>query len=236
MVTKRNSALIAGIVILMMAAVAAFTYGYIHNTLIIPGNPENTVGNIKSSGLLFKAEILGWSLILICDVIAAWALYIFFRNDHPKLSLLMAGLRIIYTAILGVAILNFIQILNILGGNTIANSEFGTQKVILHLQSFEMTWSFGLIIFGFHLLLLGFLALKSWNIHRFWGIMLIVAAVSYVGIHCAKILLPEFENPVKTAEMILSLPMTFGEVGFAVWLIIRGGKANIHLHENLPNR
>ena len=99
-----------------------------------------------------------------------------------------------------------------------------------------MTWSFGLIIFGFHLLLLGFLALKSWNIHRFWGIMLIVAAVSYVGIHCAKILLPEFENPVKTAEMILSLPMTFGEVGFAVWLIIRGGKANIHLHENLPNR
>ena len=225
MKTIRNSAIIAGLAILIMAVVAAFSYGYVHNSLIIPENPEAIVHNIIESHQLFKAEIFGWVFILFCDVIAAWALYIFFKKDNREISLLAAGLRAIYAAILGIAIFNFIQILTVLDGRTAVNSAIINQKVMFYLESFETTWSFGLIFFGFHLLLLGYLAFKANNIiPRFWGILLLFAAVSYVGIHSAKILLPELESQIKTVEMILSLPMTVGEVGFAVWLTIRGGK------------
>ena len=224
MITIRKSAIIGGLSILFVAVAAAFTFGYVHNTLVIPGNPENTVRNINASGLLFKAEILGWALILSGDVIVAWALYIFFKNDNPDISFHAAGLRTIYAAILGVAIFNLIRILHILDSATTANAEIAMQKVMLYLNSFEKTWSFGLIIFGFHLLLLGFLALQSKATPSSWGVLLVIAALSYITIHSSKIGFPEFDGPIKTAEKVLSLPMAFGEIGFAFWLIFRGGK------------
>ncbi|MCF8459026.1 MAG: DUF4386 domain-containing protein, partial [Bacteroidales bacterium] len=79
-------------------------------------------------------------------------------------------------------------------------------------------------LFGLHLLFLGILVLRSKNIHAVWGILLVFAGISYIGIHTIKNFFPEFESQVKTAEMILSMPMAFGEVGFGIWLLIRGGR------------
>ena len=224
MKTERKFALIAGITLIFMAVAAIFTYGYIHNTLVVSGNPGITVANLKANGGLFQTEILGWHAILLCDVIVAWALFHFFKNENRKLSAITAGLRFVYTAILGVSIMNFIYILKIVNGNITITSESANQQIMAHFESFETLWSFGLIIFGFHLLLLGVLALQSERIQNFWGIVLVFAAVSYMVIHTSKLLLPEFESQVKTVETMLSLPMAFGEVGFAFWLIIRGGK------------
>ncbi|MFW5831321.1 MAG: DUF4386 domain-containing protein [Prolixibacteraceae bacterium] len=224
MKTNRKSALTAGFALIIMAVAAIFAYGYVHNSLVIPGNPDATTSNLKSSALLYRAEIAGWLIILILDVVAALALYVFFKNENRKLSVLAAGFRLIYSVVLGIAILNLIQILNILNGTF---PETAGNQILFHLNSFEKTWSFGLIIFGFHLLLLGILTLKSKNIRNLWGTLLVFAAVCYTVIHSAKFLLPEFESQIATAEMILSLPMAFGEVGFAFWLIIRGGKSRI---------
>ena len=220
--TNRKSALITGFALIIMAVVAGFTFGYIHNTLVVAGNPVATASNIKSSALLFRAEIAGWLIILILDVVATLALYIFFKNENRKLSALAAGFRLVYSAILGIAIINLVKMLNIPG-----NAETVNNQILFHLKSFDTAWSFGLIIFGFHLLLLGILVLQSKNIHNLWGILLVFAAVSYVFIHSAKFLIPEFENQIATAEMIFSLPMAFGEIGFAFWLIVRGGKSRI---------
>jgi len=224
MITERKSALIAGSTLVIMAVVAIFTYGYIHNTLVVPGEPVVTFNNLKSNGGLLRTEVLGWHFILLCDVIVAWALFQFFKNENRKLSAVTAGLRFVYTAILGVAILNFIYILKIVNGNMTITSESANQQVMAHFESFESLWSFGLIIFGFHLFLLGAMALQSNRIHNFWGIVLVFAAVSYTVVHSSKLLFPEFESQVKTVENMLSFPMAFGEVGFAIWLIIRGGK------------
>jgi hypothetical protein len=224
MKTNRKSALIAGVALIIMAVAAGFTYGYIHNTLVIANDPESTFNNLKLNGLLFQTEIFGWLLILILDVIVAWALYVFFKNENLKLSALAAGFRLIYSAILGIAILNLIQILNILNGTL---SETAGNQILFHLNSFENTWSFGLIIFGVHLFLLGILALQSKNIPNFWGMLLVFAAASYTFIHSAKFLFPEFETHIATAEMVLSLPMAFAEIGFAFWLIVRGGKSRV---------
>jgi hypothetical protein len=145
-------------------------------------------------------------------------------DENRKLALATSGLRLVYTAILGMAIFNFFLILNVLKGTDLVPLEEISQKVMLYLKSFENTWTFGLIVFGFHLLVLGILVLKTRNIHRFWGILLTFAGVSYILISSSKLIFPDLESPIKTVEMVLSLPMAFGEIGFAVWLIIRGGK------------
>jgi hypothetical protein len=226
MTTNRKSALIAGITLLFMAVAAIFTFGIIHNMLVVPGNQEATTANLTLNGGLFRTEVSGWYFILVCDVVVAWALYIFFKNENKKLSLLTATLRIIFVFIFGVALFHLINVLTILNGN-ITEVQMAGEQIMGSIESFETTWSFGLIIFGFHLLLLGVLALKSNRIHNFWGITLVVAAVSYIIVHSAKFLYPEFESQIAAAEMALSVPMAFGEIGFAFWLIMRGGKPKI---------
>ena len=219
--TNRKSALIAGVALVLMAVAAAFSFGYIHNSLVIPTDPNATINNILSLVSLFKAEVFGWIIILICYVVVSFALYYFFKNENRKLSFYTAAVRLVYSAILGVAIFYLIRILNLQGTENTDN------RILSHLESFTSFWSFGLIIFGIHLILLGFLTIQSKLMHKFWGFLLIFAGISYSVIHLSNHLFPELESQIKTAEMILSAPMALGEIGFAFWLIIRGGKPKI---------
>jgi hypothetical protein len=228
MKSNRKSALIAGIYLIIMAVAAGFTFGYAHNSLVIPENPEATLSNLQSSKTLFVAEIFGWSLILLCDIVVSFALYFFFKNENQKLASYAAVARLIYSAILGVAIFYLAQILSLFSRtNNTAN------EVMANLESFKTYWSFGLIIFGIHLSLLGTLALKSKLIRNFWGVLLIFAGISYSLIHSFYFLFPDLESNIKTAETILSLPMAFSEISFAFWLIIRGGKPKILYQNNI---
>lgn len=219
MKTERKSALIAGISLIIMAVAAAFAFGFVHSSLVIPGDSEATFINLTASKSLFLLEIIGWIIILICDVAVSLALYYFFKNDNRKLSFSTAFIRLVYSAILGVAIFYLIQVFNLLGGNTDLS---GT--AMSNIDSFKTAWSFGLIIFGVHLFLLGILAVKSSFIHRIWGILLIFAGISYSLIHVSNFLFPDFESQIKMVETALSAPMAIAEIGFAIWLIVRGGK------------
>jgi hypothetical protein len=175
---------------------------------------------------------LGWQLILVLDVIVAWGLYQFFKNENRKLSAITAGFRIVFVVVFGVAIFNLFPILKITNGNPESSTELMNQRILSHLNSFENIWSIALIIFGFHLLFLGILAIKSKPINRFWGISLVFAAISYILINSFHQILPDYESQITTAEMILSLPMAFGEVGFAFWLVFRGGKNQVLYRRN----
>jgi len=68
----RKAALISGISLIIMAIVAGFSYGYVHGSLVVPGDISTTYTNITSSSMLFKAEIIGWVVILLLDVLVAY--------------------------------------------------------------------------------------------------------------------------------------------------------------------
>ncbi len=211
----RKIAIIGGISILLMAMVAGFTYGFAHNSLVNQDNPGITYRNITSLGWLFRLEVLGWVVILLLDVVAAWALYVVFKKQNPNRSLLMAWLRLIYAAILAIAIQNLVQLFNI--------HQIDVNQTMSHIQSFENMWSLGLIVFGFHLLELGQLVLKS-SAHKIFGILLVLAAISYLFVNVSKVLFGNTIEGLGVVESILSFPMAIGEISFAVWLIVKGGK------------
>lgn len=210
-------AIIAGISLLLMAIAAGFSFGYAHSQLVQPDDANTTLQNLLHSKGLFQAEILGWWLILILDVTVAWALFHFFKSVSKPISALTAWLRVIYSIILGMAIWQLMNICNLLE----ETSEVTAQSVMDYFQSFESIWTLGLIVFGFHLIGLGYLALKSRL--RFWGILLIIAGLSY-SLVCILKQFQSLESLATNLEMILSIPMTVGELGFAVWLLIRGRK------------
>ena len=66
--------------------------------------------------MVFRVGIFCWIIILITDLLASWDFYLVLRPVYRDLSLLMGWLRLIYTAILGTTILNYVHVLLLLSG------------------------------------------------------------------------------------------------------------------------
>ena len=224
----RRAAIITGITMLVMAGCAAFTVGFVNSSLIVEGDADITVSNILNSLALFRSGVFGWLVILVSDIIVSWSLYLFLKQVDNSLALLGAWFRFIYCAILGASIMNLVYILLMLsGGRTPAvQSNQLNAQVMLLIDAFNKMWSFGLIIFGLHLLIIGTLVLKSGFIPKILGILLLIAAISYVIIHLLHIFFPQFEKTTLVLENILSLPMATGELAFGIWLLIKGGRTS----------
>jgi hypothetical protein len=231
----RRLALITGTALMIMTLAAAFSYGFAHESLLVPGDADATLQNLISRNPLLKAEILGWIIILACDIIVAWSCYVFLKPVSKSLSLLGAWLRLMYSAILGVAIMNLLWV-QLLSTDTDTRSSFAPnqlgEQAILHLEAFESIWSVGLILFGGHLLILGLLACRSKIVPLWIGILLLTASLGYVLIHLFNLFLAEYEGIGRVLNAIFILPMTAGELGFGLWMLFRGGKTPLRRHSD----
>ncbi|PIE93348.1 DUF4386 domain-containing protein [Bacillus fungorum] len=219
--TERKYALFAGSSLLVMAFIAFFSYGFVHGTLVVQENANTTFHNIQTSNSLFKAEIFGWIIIFITDIVAAWALYFFLKPIHTSLSLLATLLRLMYTAILGIAIFNLILVL-LLSKSTIANPEAYT---MLFLNAFAYIWSVGLIIFGLHLFVLGYIAFLSKHIPKCISLLLFIASIGYIVIHVMNTMFSQYDTVISIIQALFQLPMIAGELSLAIWLLLKGGKS-----------
>ncbi|MBJ8054784.1 DUF4386 domain-containing protein [Bacillus cereus] len=218
---ERKFALFAGTSLLVMAFISFFSYGFAHGNLVVQGDASATLHNIQTSNSLFKAEIFGWIIIFITDIIASWALYFFLKPIHASLSLLTACLRLTYTAILGIAIFNLTFVL-LLSKSTVANSEAYT---MLFLEAFEYIWSVGLIIFGLHLFVLGYVTFLFKQIPKFISILLFITAIGYIVIHAMNTMFSQYDTIISIIQVLFQLPMIAGELSLAIWLLLKGGKS-----------
>lgn len=225
-VSQRTAALVAGFSIVIMAVLAGYAYGYILQSLIVPNNPKLSANNIKSSMTLFRVGICSFLVIVICDILAAWGIHISLKHVNESLSLLSAWFRLVYSGILAIALLNFTFVVLLLNDADYL-SVFETNQlnawVIFFLKGFNNIWSIGLVIFGCHLMVLGYLVVRSGFIPKIFGVLLIIAALCYIISNFANLLLHDYEKYKSTVELFTSLPMIVGELGFGLWLLFKGG-------------
>ncbi|MGC9343013.1 MAG: DUF4386 domain-containing protein, partial [Bacteroidales bacterium] len=154
--SKRKQALIAGISLIIMAVAAIFAYGYVFPQVEVPANPLATWDQLTENTSLYMAGLAGWLIIFITDILVTFSLFYFFRGTHKNLSMLTAATRFVYTIILGIAIGWLFSLLPFQNGKDIDSIQAGTQ-VLIAMDNFRKIWSVGLIIFGLHLLGLGYL-------------------------------------------------------------------------------
>jgi hypothetical protein len=209
---EKKAGWIAGASLVLMAIAAGFSYGYVLGGLV-SDSAEITFKNITDNRLLFLAGLAGWVVIFITDIIVAAGLYLFFKRTNKRISLLTAAIRIIYTIFLGFAISRLFAMVPVFSGRLSATD---LQRL---LDGFEKTWSLGLIIFGFHLVGLGFLSLKNKSVPRFFGYLLYFAGMSYTLLNVAKNFSSISVQVINQWEVGLSLPMALGEILLALWLI-----------------
>ncbi|MDN3689343.1 DUF4386 domain-containing protein [Cyclobacterium jeungdonense] len=215
---KRKMALFSGFSLIAMALAAGYAYGYVYGGLIDMNSPQDTYRNLRASGTLFRNGMVAWGAIVLLDLLVAGSLYGFLKEVHPRLSALTALIRALYAFILLAAVAHLVEAL------ALVEAAAGAIEVLLALQRFELIWSQGLILFGFHLFGMGLLSVKARFVPSFFGWLLLVAGCCYTGIHLAKIALPGYAQQIAFIEMIASVPMALAEIGLAFWLVFRGGK------------
>lgn len=226
-ISLRTAALVAGFGSVLTAIVAGFAFGFVHASLIVPADAAATVSNITASGTLFRAGIFAWLITIILDLLVAWSLYVFFKPVNRSVALLLGWLGVAAATISGIAQLDVVAVLPLLGGADYLKVFDPAQLhalAFLFINAFDKIWAIGLFVFGCHLLVRGYLALKAGYIPRIFGVLLVIASLCYLVTTSANILLPNYDTYKATVDMIIAGPLAIGELGLAFWLIFRGGK------------
>lgn len=218
---EKKHGIIAGISLVIMAIAAGFSFGYAHNNLVAD-SPESILNNLLANSSLFYSEITGWCIIFITDIVVAIALYFFFRNTSKQLSAIAAFIRIVYTLLLGIAIIQLFKVFAIISVDHPVFDKLLATETAAHFQMFEKLWSIGLIVFGLHLVGLGYLSLKSEFVPRLLGYLLYFGGLGYTFLHGSRQLSLFDLKVINSAEAILALPMALAEILLAFWLIYNG--------------
>ncbi|NPE29485.1 DUF4386 domain-containing protein [Methanococcoides sp. SA1] len=219
-ISQRKASIVAGFGLLAMTIAFIFADIFALQSLIVPGDATETANNIMANEGLFRMAICGFMIVIILDVLVAWALYVLLKPVNKSLSLLMAWFRLVYATILTFSLV-FLVIVLLLLSDADYLTVFGTDQlhaqVMLFLNAFRDGWAIGLVFFGLHLALLGYLVFKSDYIPRILGVLLIVTGLSYLIDNFGKFLFPNF-------DVAISVVLGWGELVFMFWLLWKGGK------------
>ena len=224
MKNQRRIAIITGISLVLMAIFGIFSLGYAYTQFDNPEQSEFLKDIILANMGLYQSMLIGILIIIILDFIVSYTLYKYFENDNKKMSLLSGIIRVIYTLIFVIATYYLTKNLN--------TNELTNQKVISNYHKFQTIWNIGLVIFGFHIILIGWLMKLHNKIPKILWSITLLAGVSYMVTSFLKVVSPDSEF-VETLIMILALPMTIGELGLAIWLWIKGGKRTTQKNSEL---
>lgn len=226
-VPTRQGALIAGFSYLAIFVLAIFANFFVLERLVDQDDAAATASNIAESETLFRFALVAFLVVFLLDVLIAWALYVFFRATSTEVSLLAAWFRLVHAIMMGAALVFFFVVLELVSGDDYLGAftpgELDAQ-VTFFLEAFDTLWLIGLAAFGIHLALLGFLVLRSAAIPKVLGILLYLAGAAYVTDTVAHGLLANYADYETVFLVIVVVPSVIGELAFAVWLLLRGGR------------
>lgn len=211
---------ITGLLILIMAAIAAFSMAYVPATLIVPGDAATTAQQIMAAEGLFRLGMVGDMAIFLIEIALCALLYVLLKPVSQTLSLIAAFARLAMTIIQGANLINHFLVLLFLGGAsylTVFAPEQQQALALLFINAHETVVLIWGIAFGLHLLVAGYLVYQSGYLPRLVGMLLILAALCYFTQSFGNLLFPQ-SKPLFTSIGLLSIV----EIALPLWLLIKG--------------
>jgi hypothetical protein len=207
----RGAALIAGLGLLLMAVLAGLANFAVLQRLIMDGDAAATASAILDTLGIFQLAIVALFSVAVLDVIVAWALLIFFYPVHHALAVIAAGCRVLYALIFAVAVSRLLSAAQLLGERQINSST--EAEVLAEIQQFDDIWRLSLGLFGVHLLLIGWLALRSGVVPRLIGVLVAIAGLGYLIDSLASLLSAAYAFELASFTFV-------GEVVLMIWLLV----------------
>ena len=149
--SQRQAAVVAGVASLLMFVGAMVAELYARQRLIVPGDAALTAQQLLAEPGAFRVGMAGYLLVLVGDLLAALAFYVFFAPVHRHLSLLAAWIRVLYTAVYVVALSKLWTGFALVAGEGVAAgmSQADAQvQALWDFRAFEWGWAFGMVFFA----------------------------------------------------------------------------------------
>lgn len=224
-IASTQAARIAGIGYVIVFLLGIFANFFAYENLIVPGNASSTFYNIIANESLFRFGVASWFIIIACDIIVAWALYLFLKPINKDLALLAAWFRLIFVAILSSCFVNHFSILQLLSNadylEAFESNQLHAQMMIL-LNAHKYGTHISFVFFGIHLFIIGYLIFKSSFIPRILGVMLIIASIGYLIDSFGNFLSSEYANNKTMFIVFVAIPAMISEFSLTLWLLIQG--------------
>ena len=225
--STRTAAVVAGIGYVAIFVLAIFANFMVREGLIEPGDAAATATNLRDSEALFRAGTVAFLAVFVIDIAVAWGLWIVFRSSNRDVSLLSAWSRLMYTVFLGVAVVFFYMVLELVSGPDYFEAFDAGQidaQIMLLLDAFNFTWLVGLVAFGLHLVLVGYLIVNSRLAPKVLGYILIVAGTAYIVDTLAVGLVANYQDYADACLAMVAAPSIIGEMWLGLWLLLRAGR------------
>lgn len=213
--TLRRAALIAGLSYLL----GPVTYAefHIYPKLVVADNAAQTLANISAQPKLFAIAMMCYVIAFLEDIVTAWALYYLLAPVSRTVSLLAAWMRIVYAGIAIIAAFNLAVAFR-LATTPVYATMFGrglAAQVWLAIHAFRYEWGLSLVVFGIHLVLVGYLIVRSWYVPKVLGVLLALDGLAWIVTE-----LQPYLYPAVNVDALFFV--FFAELLFMLWLLVGG--------------
>lgn len=213
---------LAGVLYLIITVAAIFAHFVIPAQFIVPGDAAATAANIAADETMFRIGLVGSELvILLSEIVLAVVLYVLLRPVNQTLSLVAAVSRLAMTTIHGLNLLNYYFVLRLINGDDLALA-FGPEQVqalvILFLDAHSIGFSIGIAFLILHVLILGYLIVRSGYFPKVLGFLFIAAGIGYLLDTIGLLLIPSYTTTPGWIAMVIAV----AEIAFPIWLLVKG--------------
>ncbi|MDG5491283.1 DUF4386 domain-containing protein [Psychroserpens sp. SPM9] len=218
----RKIAKISGIAYVMIFIAGFYSNFAVLESLVDSNNPTITTANFISNHSQFGIGLLGFVVMLFFDVLLVWSLTGLTKSVNRKITYIASLFRLLHALFFGIALFKLWSIYLLTSNASI--SDILKHSVVNLLIDFDTFWTIGLLFFGIHLIILGYLVLKSVDIPKALGFLLLLAAIGYILDGTAKLFMSNYIDYKDVFEIIVVMPSVIGEFSFTIWLLVIGFK------------
>jgi len=206
-----------------IAIAGGFSIAYVPSQIVVQGDGAATIANIVGRSGLYQLGIAADLVVMVFEILVMTMLYFMFRSVSPTLSFAAAMARLSMVSVMS-AMLFFHAGANLLAQSDLVMASFSPdQRADLAGLLLEMhragVWIWQ-VFFALHLVLLGYLVLRSERFPRLIGIGLMIGAWGYLLDSVYAFAFPDMAALGLLRAGLLAI-VTVSEVSFAFWLVIR---------------
>ncbi|MFK8025265.1 MAG: DUF4386 domain-containing protein [Ilumatobacter sp.] len=215
----RHTARITGALYLVLFVLGPFVYFYVPGELFAD-DAATTASQIASNTGLFTAGMIAESMIVGIEIVIVGLLWKLFRpvSESLALSASLARVGMAFVQTVSVLLAGGVLIIVDRGGLSGLDDDDRASVVGLLVDTIGLGVFLWGLLFGFHLLMLGVLVLRSDLLPRWIGVLLLVASVGYLAQSYGHLVDTDLDTFFETFVLV-SIP---GELAFAGYLLLRG--------------
>lgn len=186
----------------------------IRGELVDLQNAQYTLTQLVQQEVLYRWGFFSDLVMVICDLVIAFLFYALFRKVHHGIAALATLFRLLQTGVLASNLVHLYQPLLL-----VQQPDVVPERVIFHLQVFEMGYLISGVFFAVNCLLMGYLVWKSSGFPKVLGILLALAGIGYGFNSLSHFVFP---SAIEASSQFMFFTAIVGELGFCLYLLVVG--------------